>query len=160
MITVSSCGVKLQEVLSGLERERLKHWRYTYTFVAFLNYHLLLYYFFAFHLGCNHLWCNFFFFFFLFFLSSFLSTWGVIFISALNKESMCLYRPFIFVTDGVPYCTVELTRHCCDQCNNDIIMAYGSTPYVGMVPKKNGGHIKSAQITRSKCRCKISQRLP
>ena len=32
-----------------------------------------------------------------------------------------------------------------------IIMAYGSTPYVGMAPKKNGGHIKSAQITRSKC---------
>ena len=31
------------------------------------------------------------------------------------------------------------------------IMAYGSTPYVGMAPKKNGGHIKSAQITRSKC---------
>ena len=23
-------------------------------------------------------------------------------ISALNKERMCLYRPFIFVTDGVP----------------------------------------------------------
>ena len=23
------------------------------------------------------------------------------------------------------------------------IMAYGSTPYVGMTPKKNGGHIKS-----------------
>ena len=37
MITVSSCGVKLQEVLSGLEKERLKHWRYTCTFVAFLN---------------------------------------------------------------------------------------------------------------------------
>ena len=32
-----------------------------------------------------------------------------------------------------------------------IIMAYGSTPYVGMTPKKNGGHIKSAQMTRSKC---------
>ena len=31
------------------------------------------------------------------------------------------------------------------------IMAYGSTPYVGMTPKKNGGHIKSAQMTRSKC---------
>ena len=31
------------------------------------------------------------------------------------------------------------------------IMAYGSTPYVGMTPKKNGRHIKSAQITRSKC---------
>ena len=25
------------------------------------------------------------------------------------------------------------------------IMAYGSTPYVGMAPQKNGGHIKSAQ---------------
>ena len=33
----------------------------------------------------------------------------------------------------------------------NIIMAYGSTPYVGMTPKKNGGHIKSAQMTRSKC---------
>ena len=51
MITVSSCGVKLQEVLSGLERERLKHWRYTCTFVAFLN-----------------------------IIFVFLSTWGVIFI--------------------------------------------------------------------------------
>ena len=30
------------------------------------------------------------------------------------------------------------------------IMAYGSTPYVGMTPKKNGGHNKSAQMTRSK----------
>ena len=27
----------------------------------------------------------------------------------------------------------------------------GSTPYVGMAPEKNGGHIKSAQMTRSKC---------
>ena len=25
------------------------------------------------------------------------------FISALNKVRMCLYRPFIFVTDDVPY---------------------------------------------------------
>ena len=32
-----------------------------------------------------------------------------------------------------------------------IIMAYGSTPYVGMTPKNNGGHIQSAQMTRSKC---------
>ena len=39
MITVSSCGVKLQEVLSGLEKESLKHWKYTCTFVAFLNIH-------------------------------------------------------------------------------------------------------------------------
>ena len=62
MITVSSCGVKLQEVLSGLERERLKHWRYTCTFVAFLNYHLLLS------------------FITLFF---FLSTWGVIMASCI-----------------------------------------------------------------------------
>ena len=37
MITASSYGVKLQEDLSGLERERLKHLRYTCTFVAFLN---------------------------------------------------------------------------------------------------------------------------
>ena len=37
MITVSSCGVKLQEILSGLEKERLKPWRYTCNFVAFLN---------------------------------------------------------------------------------------------------------------------------
>ena len=34
MITVSSCGVKLQEVLLGLEKERLIHWTYTCTFVA------------------------------------------------------------------------------------------------------------------------------
>ena len=33
------------------------------------------------------------------------------------------------------------------------IMAYGSTPYVGMAPNKNGGHIKSAHMTRSKCLC-------
>ena len=38
----------------------------------------------------------------------------------------------------------EFTKYSC-------IMAYGSTPYVGMTPKKNGGHIKSAQMTRSKC---------
>ena len=53
MISVSSCGVKLQEVLSGLEKERLKHWRYTCTFVAFLNITILYIYFFSFHLGCN-----------------------------------------------------------------------------------------------------------
>ena len=35
-------------------------------------------------------------------------------------------------------------------CSLTLIMAYGSTPYVGMTPKKNGGHIKSAQMTRSK----------
>ena len=44
MITVSSCGVKLQEVLSGLEKERLKHWRYTCTFVAFLNITILFFF--------------------------------------------------------------------------------------------------------------------
>ena len=30
------------------------------------------------------------------------------------------------------------------------IMAYGRTPYVGMTPKKNGGHIKSVQMTHLK----------
>ena len=36
-------------------------------------------------------------------------------------------------------------------CMSSVIMAYGSTPYVGMTPEKNGGHNKSAQLTRSKC---------
>ena len=31
------------------------------------------------------------------------------------------------------------------------IMAYGSMPYVGMAPKKKDRHIKSAQMTGSKC---------
>ena len=31
------------------------------------------------------------------------------------------------------------------------IMVYGSTPYVGMTPEINGGHIERAQMTRSKC---------
>ena len=30
-----------------------------------------------------------------------------------------------------------------------VIMAYGSTPYVGMTPKKNGGHIKSDTLEMS-----------
>ena len=34
---------------------------------------------------------------------------------------------------------------------SSFIMAYGSTPYVGMTPNKNGGHNKSVQMTRSKC---------
>ena len=38
IITVSSCGVKLQEVLSGLEKKKAKK---VCTFVAFLNIHLL-----------------------------------------------------------------------------------------------------------------------
>ena len=43
---------------------------------------------------------------------------------------------------------VDLTQRMPTQ----IMMAYGITPYVGMAPKKNGGHIKSAQMTCSKCR--------
>ena len=31
------------------------------------------------------------------------------------------------------------------------IMVYYRMPYVGMGPNKNGGHIKSAQMTCSKC---------
>ena len=35
-------------------------------------------------------------------------------------------------------------------------MAYGSTPYVCRDgPEKNGGHIKSAQITRLKCHVRL-----
>ena len=52
-------------------------------------------------------------------------------------------------------CTMPLTNINSDWMFNAssglCIMAYGSTPYVGMTPKKNGRHIKSAQITRSKC---------
>ena len=37
-------------------------------------------------------------------------------------------------------------------CHTVVIMAYGSMPYVGMaLKKKNGGHIKSTQMTRLKC---------
>ena len=39
----------------------------------------------------------------LFFLEVFISALNKALISALNKDRMCLYRPFIFVTDGVPY---------------------------------------------------------
>ena len=31
------------------------------------------------------------------------------------------------------------------------VMADSSTPYVGMTPPKNGGHIESVQMTHSKC---------
>ena len=34
------------------------------------------------------------------------------------------------------------------------------TPYVGMAPKKYGGHIERAQMTPSKCRCKIVDAAP
>ena len=41
MITVSSCGLKLQEVLSGLDKTL---GIYTHIFVAFLNIHSLIHY--------------------------------------------------------------------------------------------------------------------
>ena len=44
-----------------------------------------------------------------------------------------------------------LEQHLERQPPTVVIMAYGSIPYVGMAPKKNGGHIKSAQMTRLKC---------
>ena len=68
-----------------------------------------------------------------------------------------------FAVDCDPSCTshVKDPKACCDVCaawcitvhsfGYGCIMAYGSTPYVGMTPKKNGGHIKSAQMTCSKC---------
>jgi len=52
MITVSSCGVKLQEVLSGLEN-KAKTLDIHMHFCGFSQ-HLLLY-FLSFHLGCNNL---------------------------------------------------------------------------------------------------------
>ena len=49
--------------------------------------------------------------------------------------------------DPSPFAEVSLACETIEQ----YIMAYSSTPYVGMAPKKNGGHIKSEQMTRSKC---------
>ena len=58
---------------------------------------------------------SFFFVFFFFFFFSFfslnktlISALNKVLILALNKDLMCLYRPFIFVTDGVPYGTVQV----------------------------------------------------
>ena len=47
----------------------------------------------------------------------------------------------------------RLNVHMCilNTCEVLHIMVYGSTPYVGMTLKKNHGHIKSAQMTHSKC---------
>ena len=54
----------------------------------------------------------------------------------------------------VQYCTHTSASGLC------VVMAYGGMPCVGMALKKNGGHIKSAQMTRSKCLHQISQRPP
>ena len=42
----------------------------------------------------------------------------------------------------------------------DSICCYHGTPNVGMAPKKNGAHIKSAQMTCLKCLRYIIQRPP
>ena len=49
---------------------------------------------------------------------------------------------------NVPCVPPPWIRHC-----NMCLLSWRTvgTPYVGMAPKKNGGHIKSAQMTRSKC---------
>ena len=50
---------------------------------------------------------------FFFSLKVFISALNKTLISALNKDRMCLYRSFIFVTDGVPYARlcVNFTRN-------------------------------------------------
>ena len=60
-------------------------------------------------------------------------------------------------------CTMPLTNINSDWISNAssglcIIMAYGSNSICRDGPEKNGGHIKSAQMTRSKCLRWISQR--
>jgi len=54
MITVSSCGVKLEEVLLGLGKKAKTLDIYTCTFVTFLNiYSFITLFIFSFYLGCN-----------------------------------------------------------------------------------------------------------
>ena len=48
-------------------------------------------------------------------------------------------------------CTSVVNLVCGSMHASAFIMAYGSMPYVGMTPKKNGGHNESAQMTCSKC---------
>ena len=50
-ITIFSCGVKLQEVLSGLEKKHIGHTR------ALFSTLLSLLFFFPLHLGCNFSFC-------------------------------------------------------------------------------------------------------
>ena len=73
-------------------------------------------------------------------MRDYLSVTPIAYVNPLG--AMCIY-----------ICTRAPTAH-----RDEHIMAYGSTPYVGMAPKKNGGQIKSAQMTRSKCLRLISQR--
>ena len=44
-------------------------------------------------------------------------------------------------------------KGCFNKEYNSKIVVYGSMPYVGLTPKKNGGHIESAQMTRLKYLC-------
>ena len=81
--------------------------------------------------------------------------------SWLGEHGPCfLHRGYYthqeFVVHHLQVCMIGWHHHLSEdvilQCTiNVYIMAYGSTPYVGMTPKKNGGHIQSAQMTRSKC---------
>ena len=66
---------------------------------------------------------------------------------AYQHVKVCLKLSLYYI--GAPS-EEEATVPTCEVLSQ-IIMAYGSTPYVGMTPKKNGGHIESAQMTHSKC---------
>ena len=52
----------------------------------------------------------------------------------------------------------EMLKTAQKQAHKVLIMAYGSTPYVGMTPKKNGGHNKSAQMTEGSATARLGVR--
>ena len=65
---------------------------------------------------------------------------------ALLWNWCCLGARSSFIISILIACRLKLSWY-----GMNTIMVYGSMPYVGMTPKKNGGHIKSAQMTHSKC---------
>ena len=77
---------------------------------------------------------------------------------SMDLRRMALHLSFKIFMSSVG--GIQLVILQCGRAGITIIMAYGSTPYVGMTPKKNGGHITSAQMTCSKCLRYISQRPP
>ena len=81
-----------------------------------------------------------------------------------SPQLKILYETLTVVSFSI-LCTEILGRtsmrgDSCKRCPIHLARRMVVTPYVGMTLKKNGGYIKSAQMTRSKCLCYISQRLP
>ena len=63
-----------------------------------------------------------------------------------SEHQLCQFVSFL-ASESLSHCSIN----CYLPAISTFIMAYGSTPYVRMTTKKSGGHIKSAQMTCSKC---------